>query len=175
MKKVYVFDLDHTITNEHTKGYYESEYKMYITDTMLDKTKILFKYIKDNKDKIYINSRGLLSSVFAFCKDAELLEYIDGIYAAKDSKIPHSSIHMVTKYNLSSSGWTHHKTNYLDLIRKREDVERENMYFFDDNEHIIQNALDSEYANSYQVDSNRYPLITDKYNMVCTLFNLLKQ
>jgi len=169
---VFVFDIDCTITNKHTGGSYSTHvdnYQDYINYNMRHSLIKLFSYIKDNGDKIYINSRGRLVSVYDLCRDIGINIYIDGYYCARDDR---SSDHIIgytcDKYNVDNS-WGKIKTRYLEMICKKENINKTSIYFFDDAFENIYGARNKGFTNSFIVNSRKYPNITDEYNLVTVL------
>lgn len=169
---IFVFDLDNTITTEHTGGRYNSKYdnyQNYINTHMINLLIGLFIYIKRRGDKIYINSRGLLVSVYDLCCDIGIDRYVDGYYCAHDNKST-THIQKVTcsKYSINSK-WGKIKTIYLNMICDHENVEKHNIYFFDDTSQNVNAARNNGFINSFIVNSNNYPDTTGEYNLITIL------
>lgn len=172
--KVYVFDLDNTITNKHTGGYYqEGTYREYITNEMLIGVKDMFKKIKENGGMIYINSRGIASKVHRFVIDTGLFPFITGIYAANYDGKKYSHGGIVTEYRLDHSRWQEIKGIYLTKIMQKENIDIKNIYYFDDDKQNINFAKNIGFKNSYLVNSNEHMNITDSYNLI-NVFNNIK-
>jgi len=178
---VYVFDLDNTITNKHTGGHYQKgTSSTYITSKMLRGVSKLFYQMKTlglvgHPSKIYINSRGIASNVSQFLRDTGLYQYVDGIYAANyDGKQYHDeNLKITTMFQLEDSRWNHIKSLYLKEIQKKENVDFNHIYFFDDSTENISTAIHNGFKNSFVVNSNMYPKPWDKFNL-CHVVNNLK-
>lgn len=180
-KYIFVFDLDNTLTQRHSGGHYEKgTLDRYMTKEQYLSVYSLFQTIHSNGDSIYINSRGIANSIYQFLDDTALLEFVSGIYAAYSSFEEQSKkkykIPIVAKYKLvsSSSKWSVFKTHYLDQIRSTEGVSKDRIYFFDDTKPNVEHAKNSGYTNSFIVNSNMYPNIYEKYNVVKVLIDVLK-
>jgi HAD superfamily phosphatase (TIGR01681 family) len=169
---IFVFDLDNTITIEHTGGRYNSKYdnyKNYINEHMINNLIKLLKYIKRRGDKIYINSRGLLVSVYDLCCDIGIEKYIDGYYCAYDTKsAKHIQTVTCSKYDMDRK-WEKIKTIYLNMICDYENVNKHNIYFFDDTSDNINVARNNGFINSFIVNSNNYPTTMGEYNLITIL------
>jgi hypothetical protein len=176
---VFVFDLDQTITNGHTGGFYKNDtYKQYISDEMLLNVKDMFRKIKLEKGKIYINSRGIASNVRIFCNDSGLSVFIDGIYAAtheghstpepeaRPDLNPDKNIPTISEYMMSNHRWDIIKSIYLMQIVAKENIDYKQLYYFDDTKKNIEYAKYKGFRNSYIVDSNKYPNPNDEYNLI---------
>lgn len=173
---VFVFDMDCTITNKHTNGVYDSlfdNYRDYINYDMQHSLKKLFSHIKKSGDKIYINSQGRLVSVYNLCKDIGINIYIDGYYCARDDR---SSAHVIghtcSQYSANGS-WKRIKTRYLKMICEKENINETNIYFFDDMYENVDTARSNGFNNSFMVNSNKHPDITNEYNLVTVLKNCI--
>jgi len=169
---VFVFDLDNTITIEHTGGVYDSEdnnYETYINKNMISNVTNLFACIKKNGDKIYINSRGLLVSVYDICCDIGIDTYIDGYYCAHDYRsFKHIRKFTHSKYSMHCE-WGKVNTIYLNMIRDSENVDKRNIYFFDDTSQNVNAARNDGFINSFLVNSNGYPDTMGEYNLITIL------
>jgi hypothetical protein len=169
--KVFVFDLDHTITNKHTGGHYvKGDYKKYITSEMLTNVRKMFMKIKLDGNMIYINSRGIAGKVYNFCVDTGLMPFITGIYAANYDGKKYSHKGIMAEYKMGNRKWHEIKSLYLNKIMKKENVKTENIYYFDDSERNVNFAKNIGFMNSYLVNSNEYMNVYDKYNLI-NVFN----
>lgn len=164
VKRVFVFDMDLTITNTHTCGHYShGNSSQYITP----KRKLYFnQFLKvfDNQNdwdaRFYIVSRGKFLSVLEFMRDIDCLHMLDGVYGATDFRdITDKKLSVFDKdghqkFPLSSVSWDEHKVYYMNKIRKLENVKRSDIIFFDDTKVNIDTAKISGYVNSFLVNNS---------------------
>jgi HAD superfamily phosphatase (TIGR01681 family) len=165
--KVFVFDLDNTITNTHTGGHYEKgTYKKFISPIMLKEVRTIFKKIKEDGGKIYINSRGIASKVYDFCNDTGLNVFVDGYYAANYDGRHYKHGKIETEFKLDNNIWHIIKSLYLTRIVKKENIQPDNLYYFDDTRKNINYAKNTGFINSYLVNSNKYHKVDGEYNLI---------
>jgi FMN phosphatase YigB (HAD superfamily) len=111
--------------------------------------------------------------VYDLCRDIGIDIYIDGYYCAHDSRSSaHIKQYTCDMYSINNS-WKKIKTLYLKMICERENINKSNIYFFDDLPENIYTAQHNGFTKSIRVDSHKYPDITDEYNLVEVLKNIL--
>ncbi|MBA42617.1 MAG: hypothetical protein CMF62_01280 [Magnetococcales bacterium] len=148
------FDFDKTLTSVHSKGSPSLDVNYF---TNLDKLKKVLDVLSKSH-KLYIVTRGIEEIVKKYLEKVELLEYFIEIYGAIDRE------------HLSRLDWPQQKVQYLDKIMELEKCKKSDMYFFDDTEENIFEAIKNSYINSYVVKKNGYELLNN-LNLYLLQFN----
>ena len=133
-KKVFCFDFDKTFIEEHTGGQL-MPYKNYYTNLPL--LKEILGFLRNLGSKMYIVSRGINHSINHNFIHHGLREFFVDIYGASDSR------------EISRGDWHIIKTNVLNEIVGRENVNKSQIFFFDDININIMHALKNGFINSY--------------------------
>lgn len=132
------FDFDLTLTSIHTGGHPDLE-KMYFDD--INEIKNLLDFFS-SKYKIYIITRGMEDKVKRYLEKYKLMDYFQDIYGANEDK------------PIERDDWDKIKVEYLDFIVMKENIKKNNIFFFDDTEINVLTAINSGYTNSFQVKLN---------------------
>ena len=136
-KLVLCFDFDLTLTNVHTGGHpvYGTEYFVNI-GLLIDLLEKL-----SSKYPLYIVTRGMEDKVKAYLQSRNMMKYFKNVFGATES-LP-----------IARDDWHKIKVDYLNTILDLENVDKNNLYFYDDTSINISEALKNNYINSYVVKS----------------------
>lgn len=127
-----VYDFDLTLTSVHTGGNPSVDID-YFGDR-LPKIRSLFQR---SIYPIYVNTRGLCDPVREYLRSRDLLQYVAEVYGA-------NSI-----IELAANNWPQRKVRVLDQIRRRHNLSKDQIYFYDDTPENIRAAREQGYTNSH--------------------------
>lgn len=137
--KIYCFDFDLTLTKEHSFGYPNININYFDN---IDKIISFFKIIIHNKDKIYIVSRADKIILHKYLSHYNLINYITDIYGSND------------EYPINSNYWFEHKTHFLNEITIKENIDKNQILYFDDEYPTVKFAIDNGFIHSFIVKEN---------------------
>ena len=169
-KFIFVFDFDLTLTfkndritnNLPTNGNY---IELFESEEKLNDMRETFERIKSTGGSIYINTRGLVRDITHILKNVGISVGIDSLI--KDVKGSNTLEHInkpfgfieLTKYGLEEIKdtnilWAVKKVIYLNNIKDNENVQYNNILFFDDSHININVAQLNGYSNSFLVGND---------------------
>lgn len=166
-KRVFVFDFDLTLTNEHTAGVPEPHEMGVMSSDTQRRLEILFAKLARHNMPVYINTRGNVSKIKAFLKNKHLfVKEIKG--ASSDAEIadPYRNddhfddvlrtmgtmgIRVSRTMDESTIVWAYRKQELLQEIARQERVKPSQVYFFDDTAVNVRTAKMFGFQNSYRV------------------------
>ena len=151
-------DVDKTLIKGHTGGNYNKnihESISFILNTAYHKQLIgILNNLKSNGVNLYIVSRGNYSSIVQLLRDISM----DHIF--EQNKILSATIpllhnkYKLREYQIHEPNWHVNKTDIIEAVCKVDNIDKQNVYFFDDTEENIQYAIQHGYRNSYIVNNN---------------------
>ena len=174
---IYVFDFDLTLTTRSTDNYeinnYTNYYELFDSKEKIERLELLLNKIKMNNN-IYINTRALIKHVrFILSKVNINLNLITDIKGSEYDEQIHNpfTIHELEHYKLSEIDnikllWAIKKVTYLNQIAEEENVDKDNILFFDDSIININAAKLNGYINSFLIGSNDSGLIGLDYLLI---------
>ena len=172
MVKAIFFDVDGTLIIGHTRGVYGDKTKGYtgkneshsfITPDRLDKIKKDLEELISNGYTLFINSRGNFKSVDLLLHHLNLLQYFDknlvqyfGINNILTAKMPGDicSFYGIKKsYEIANTEWDKIKTYFMNMVVTKYNLDKNDVWFFDDTETNIEYAKAQGYLNSFVVNN----------------------
>lgn len=152
-EKIFIYDFDLTLTTIHSNGQPINSYKGYKFINEHQEKRIIdaFDKIKNNNNnKIIILSRGLEEQIIEYLNiyHPKILMRINEIIGAKN----------IDEIIFDSNGtilWAEKKTKILEEIMEKENIVKNNIYFFDDTYMNIQKALENNFNAFFVKDPNR--------------------
>jgi len=171
-QKVFVFDFDQTLIMGHSCGQPEI-HDIHLFGEMEHKYKLneMLQNLFDKNIPVYVNTRGQASFIKNFLDFHTNPQYIKDVYGASnleaisdpflDKKLFYETdqkvFEILQKFNFtdlkdsSSRVWSFQKSYYLNEICKKENVSKENVYFFDDTLINVLYARENGFKNSFRI------------------------
>jgi FMN phosphatase YigB (HAD superfamily) len=171
-QKVFVFDFDQTLIMGHSFGQPDvSEIHLFGNTDHVNKLNEMLQNLFNKNIPVYVNTRGEASFIKKFLDYHTNPGLIKDVYGATspeaiadpflDEKLFYETdkkvCELLKKLNVtdlkdsSSRVWSFQKVCYLDKICKKENVPKENVYFFDDTLINILYARENGYKNSFRI------------------------
>ena len=160
---IFVFDFDLTLTLKNASDIYmNSNYiELFESEKKLLKLKELFKKINDLGSVIYINTRALASDINHILTSVGINQLIKEVMGSKNIENINKpfSYFELDKYKLLEIKnidilWAIKKVTFLNQIKENEQVDNNNILFFDDIPLNINTAKLNGYNNSFLIGSS---------------------
>jgi len=169
-KFIFVFDFDLTLTFKNNRitnnlPIYGNYIELFESEKKLNDMKETFERIKKMGNNIYINTRGLVRDITHILKNVgitvgvnNLIKDIKGSNTLEHINKPFGFIEL-RKYGLEQIKdtdilWAVKKVTYLNNIRDIENVQYNNILFFDDLDININIAKLNGYSNSFLIGND---------------------
>jgi hypothetical protein len=162
-KFIFVFDFDLTLTCISSDGInMNSDYIMlFESEKKLLRLINFFNQIISSNNSIYINTRAHVSDINIILRKVGLDKMVKKIFGSKNIdniNIPFTNLEL-ENYNLENINnidilWAIKKVLFLNEIKEIEEVNDDNILFFDDSVMNINTAKLNGYVNSFLIGSN---------------------
>jgi hypothetical protein len=162
-KFIFVFDFDLTLTCKSSDGInVNSDYIMlFESEKKLLRLINFFNQIISSNNSIYINTRAHVSDINIILKKVGMDKMIKKIFGSKNIEninFPFTNLEL-ENYNLENINnidilWAVKKVLFLNEIKEIEEVNDDNILFFDDSVMNINTSKLNGYVNSFLIGSN---------------------
>lgn len=179
----FIFDLDLTLTIKHTGGLYNGG----DVHSIMDVSSVKDMLLKLKYKNVFLCSRGQYNSCYMLLKNAGLLGFFCGIYAAKnndgDDKFifesePTNDLHL--EYDVIGLNnkewekkWAELKSKFISAIREKyynHPDNLSNIYFFDDTklnvDFVNRDNKDNNIVNAFYIETKNYNQTIDIVNHI---------
>ena len=156
-KPIIVFDFDKTFIEQHSGGVPISNRTENLQPQIIKNYRDYLTIIKNKFSKIYINSRGISDEIKRYLfNNGHIDEYIDDFYGANErSEIGQKSNNNIRNTSNPDSYWSKRKVRNLnDILLHNPGYRKTDIYFYDDTELNITEAIAAGYINSFVVPSS---------------------